>query len=260
MPPDEDEDEDWGAPPRQLPRQAVPEFYVEGCDGPLDLLLDLAERQRLDLGVLSIADLAAQFVEEAERLARTTPLMPRADWVIWIARLVFMRSRLLFATQAEKQVAESEARRTVDQIKGLLQMRAAADWLGARPQLGASVFTRGGTGVDRSVSVRQGTYFSLMEACLAALERELVRAETSVPIYRIDVPSYWGVTDALAFIRAKMRNGAFRSIWDCVPAMVSTEPEGTIGRRTAVAATFVGGLELVRQGEASIDKVTFPKA
>ncbi len=86
-----DEDDDWGDPPRRLPRPAVPEFHVEGFDGPLDLLLDLAERQRLDLGVLSIADLAAQFVAEAERLAQTTPLMQRADWVIWIARLVFLR-------------------------------------------------------------------------------------------------------------------------------------------------------------------------
>ncbi|WP_102325736.1 segregation and condensation protein A [Komagataeibacter saccharivorans] len=255
-----DKDEDWGDPPRRLPRPVVPEFHVEGFDGPLDLLLDLAERQRLDLGVLSIADLAAQFVAEAERLARTTPLMQRADWVIWIARLVFLRSRLLFASQAEKQLAENEARRTVGQIERLLEMRAAADWLEARPQLGVSVFTRGGTDADGSVSVRQGTYFSLMEACLGALERELAQVETSVPIYRIDVPSYWRVTDALAFIRAKMRNGAFRSIWDCVPAMASTELEGTIGRRTAVAATFVAGLELVRQGNASIDMVKFPIA
>jgi len=258
MPPDEDEA--WRDPPRRLPRPVVPEFHVEGFDGPLDLLLDLAERQRLDLGVLSVADLAAQFVEEAERLAQTTPLMQRADWVIWIARLVFLRSRLLFATQAEKHAAENEARRTVDQIDELLRMRAAADWLEATPQFGVSVFTRGGTDADGSVSVRQGTYFSLMEACLGALERELAQVETSVPIYRIDVPSYWRVTDALAFIRAKMRNGAFRSIWDCVPAMASTEPEGTIGRRTAVAATFVAGLELVRQGDASIDTVVFPMA
>ncbi|WP_130732818.1 ScpA family protein [Komagataeibacter xylinus] len=251
-----DEEEDWGDPPRP----AVPEFHVEGFDGPLDLLLDLAERQRLDLGVLSIADLAAQFVAEAERLAQTTPLMQRADWVIWIARLVFLRSRLLFAAHVEKQATENEARRIADQLDGLLQMRAAADWLEARPQLGVSVFAQGGTDANGSVSVQQGTYFSLMEACLGVLERELAQVETSVPIYRIDVPSYWRVTDALAFIRAKMRNGAFRSIWDCVPATPFAEPEGLIARRAAVAATFVAGLELVRQGDASIDTVVFPMA
>lgn len=256
-----DEEEDWGDPPRRLLRPAVPEFHVEGFDGPLDLLLDLAERQRLDLGVLSIADLAAQFVAEAERLARTTPLMQRADWVIWIARLVFLRSRLLFATQAEKQVAESEARRTAGQIEGLLQMRAVADWLEARPQLGVSVFTRGGTDADRSVSVRQGTYFSLMEACLNVLEQELSRVETSVPVYRINVPAYWRVTDALALVREKIANGTFRNIWEeCMPPMDLSGPDRTIDRRAAVAATFVAGLELVRQGDASIDTVVFPMA
>ncbi|WEQ50717.1 segregation/condensation protein A (plasmid) [Komagataeibacter oboediens] len=256
-----DEEEDWGDPPRRLPRPVVPEFHVEGFDGPLDLLLDLAERQRLDLGVLSIADLAAQFVAEAERLAQTTPLMQRADWVIWIARLVFLRSRLLFAMQAEKQLAEKEARRTVGQIEGLLEMRAAADWLEARPQLGVSVFARGGARADSSVSAWQGTYFSLMEACLAALERELGKVETSVPIYRIDVPSYWRVTDALALVREKIANGTFRNIWEeCMPPMDLSGPDRTIDRRAAVAATFVAGLELVRQGDASIDTVVFPMA
>ncbi|GAO01100.1 chromosome segregation and condensation protein ScpA [Komagataeibacter xylinus NBRC 13693] len=259
MPPDEEED--WGDPPRRLPRPVVPEFHVEGFDGPLDLLLDLAERQRLDLGVLSIADLAAQFVAEAERLAGTTPLMQRADWVIWIARLVFLRSRRLFATQAEKQLAEKEARRTVGQIEGILEMRAAADWLVARPQFGVSVFARGGTDVDRSVSVRQGTYFSLMEACLNVLEQELSRVETSVPVYRINVPAYWRVTDALALVREKIANGTFRNIWEeCMPPMDLSGPDRTIDRRAAVAATFVAGLELVRQGDASIDTVVFPMA
>ncbi|GAB6968918.1 MULTISPECIES: segregation and condensation protein A [Komagataeibacter] len=256
-----DEDEDWGAPPRRLPRPAVPEFHVEGFDGPLDLLLDLAERQRLDLGVLSIADLAAQFVAEAERLSQTTPLMQRADWVIWIARLVFLRSRRLFATQTEKQLAENEARRTVGQIEQLLEMRAAADWLEGRPQLGVSVFARGGPRADSSVSARQGTYFSLMEACLNVLEQELSRVEISVPVYRINVPAYWRVTDALALVREKIANGTFRNIWEeCIPPMDLSGPDRTIDRRAAVAATFVAGLELVRQGNASIDTVVFPMA
>lgn len=256
-----DKDEDWDDPPRRLSRPAVPEFHVEGFDGPLDLLLDLAERQRLDLGVLSIADLATQFVEEAERLAQTTPLMQRADWVIWIARLVFLRSRLLFATQAEKHAAENEVRRTVDQIDELLRMRAAADWLEAMPQFGVSVFAPGKAAVESGVSGRQGTYFSLMEACLNVLERELAQAGPSVLTYQINMPSYWRVTEALAVIREKIRAGTFRSIW--TDGILPVTPLGrcrTIGQRATIAATFLAGLELVRQGEASIDKVTFPTA
>ena len=39
--------DDWETPPR-VP--SAPVLHLEGFDGPLDLLLDLAERQRLDLG------------------------------------------------------------------------------------------------------------------------------------------------------------------------------------------------------------------
>ncbi|PYD55283.1 hypothetical protein CFR75_17590, partial [Komagataeibacter xylinus] len=126
-------------------------------------------------------------------------------------------------------------------------------------QLGVSVFARGGTDVDRSVSARQGTYFSLMEACLSALERELVRIETSVPVYRINLPAYWCVTDALTLVCEKIANGTFRSIWeDCMPLTDLRGPDRIIDRRAVVAATFVAGLELVRRGEASIVNVAFP--
>ncbi|MBV1835308.1 hypothetical protein [Novacetimonas pomaceti] len=56
-----------------------------------------------------------------------------------------------------KQVAKNEAHRTVSQIEGLLQIRAATDWLEAKPQLGVSVFTRGKAAVESGVSERQGT-------------------------------------------------------------------------------------------------------
>jgi len=49
--------DDWEVPPR-VP--AAPTLHLEGFDGPMDLLLDLAERQRIDLGRVSIADLAEQ--------------------------------------------------------------------------------------------------------------------------------------------------------------------------------------------------------
>ena len=39
--------DDWDTPPR-VP--VAPMLHLDGFDGPIDLLLDLAERQRLDLG------------------------------------------------------------------------------------------------------------------------------------------------------------------------------------------------------------------
>jgi hypothetical protein len=42
--------DDWDTPPR-VP--TIPVLHLDGFDGPMDLLLDLAERQRIDLGRIS---------------------------------------------------------------------------------------------------------------------------------------------------------------------------------------------------------------
>lgn len=242
----------------QSPSQAsVPEFHVAGFDGPLDLLLDLAERQRIDLGMISVAMLTDQFVVEAERLARTTPLMKRADWLIWVTRLVFLRSRLLFASKVERRDAEKEAHRTVAHLDELLRIRAAATWLEKRPQLGVTTFARGCSDLANVPRGRQASYFGLMEACLGVLERELARFDERDPIYAINVPAYWTITDALARIREKLSDGTFQSIWrDCIPFKPS---EDMPSRKAAIAGAFVAGLELVKQGEFTTEAVAFPE-
>lgn len=239
-------------------RSPLPEFHVEGFDGPLDLLLDLAERQRIDLGGISVAMLAEQFVVEVERLAQTTPLMKRADWLIWVTRLVFLRSRLLFASQMERRDAEKEAHRTVAHLDELLRIRAAATWLEERPQLGVTTFARGCSDLGNIPRGRQASYFGLMEACLGVLERELACFDEHDPIYAIAVPAYWTITDALARIRDKLSDGTFQSIWrDCIPYKPS---EDMRSRKAAIAGAFVAGLELVKQGEFTTEAVAFPEA
>ena len=85
--------DDWTVAPR-VPR--APALHLDGFDGPIDLLLDLAEHQRIDLGRVSIVHLAEQFVAALARLGSHVPIERRADWVVMASRLVLLRSRLLF--------------------------------------------------------------------------------------------------------------------------------------------------------------------
>ena len=85
--------DNWDTPPR-IP--GIPVLHLEGFDGPMDLLLDLAERQRIDFGRMSILALAEQFVAALRRLASSVSLEKRADWVVVATRLVLLRSRLVF--------------------------------------------------------------------------------------------------------------------------------------------------------------------
>src|SRR5919202_3389446 len=66
---------------------------VDGFEGPLDLLLELARRQKVDLHRISILALAEQylvFIEEARRLR----LELAADYLVMAAWLAYLETRL----------------------------------------------------------------------------------------------------------------------------------------------------------------------
>ena len=90
--------DDWDTPPR-VP--TIPVLHLDGFDGPMDLLLDLAERQRIDLGRISVVALVEQFVAAMDRLTTQVPVERRADWVVVATRLVLLRSQLMFPGQPE---------------------------------------------------------------------------------------------------------------------------------------------------------------
>ncbi|MCB8878573.1 hypothetical protein ASILVAE211_25615, partial [Acidisoma silvae] len=73
---------------------AVPMLHLDGFDGPMDLLLDLVERQRIDLGRMSMLLLVEQFLAASEQLRDRVPIERRADWLVMATRLVLLRSRL----------------------------------------------------------------------------------------------------------------------------------------------------------------------
>ncbi len=65
---------------------------VDGFEGPLDLLLELARRQKVDLARISILALVEQylaFIDEARRLR----LELAADYLVMAAWLAYLKSR-----------------------------------------------------------------------------------------------------------------------------------------------------------------------
>jgi segregation and condensation protein A len=211
----------------------------------MDLLLDLAERQRVDLGQMSILALAEQFAAALEALGGRVPIERRADWVVLATRLILLRTRLLFPASPEAAAdAEREAQAEIQRIEEMHVMRAAVAWLQARPQLGQDVFLRPPPDETRDVG-----YVALMEACLVVL-RGKPATETFLPppVYRQVIPDLWRIGDAMDRIRKMLPDypegaemGAF------LPAFAAEDPNRTLKARAAVASTFVAGLELAKQ-------------
>ena len=89
-------------PGRSQNLPAEPAFLVDidGFEGPLDLLLELARRQKVDLHKISILALAEQYFGFIE-LARTIRLELAADYLVMAAWLAYLKSRLLLPSLRE---------------------------------------------------------------------------------------------------------------------------------------------------------------
>jgi len=230
----------------------APELRLGAWEGPLDLLLELARAQRVDLAQLSIAALAEQFggALEAAIAARLVPLSRLAEWVVMAAWLTALRARLLLPADAREQAAAE--REAADLRRRLAEREAArrlADWLERRPRLGREVFGRGLA--EPSVAAEPATDITdLLRACLRLLELPVHER-----IYRPQPPPLWRVPDALARIRRLMPGllpeGMPLSHFLPEPGTGGTTP---LQRRAALASTLLAGLELSRDGAAALEQ------
>ncbi len=157
----------------------------------------MAQARKIDLTRLSIVALINAFATALESaLARRTyghaaELARWGGWLVMAATLAFLRSRLLLpdnSPEAKATADEAEALRR--RLVSRAQVRAAADWLERRPQLGRDVFGRE-TGQLHDDGGRLGDITELLRACLAAL-RVPEQADADHPRR----PPLWQVSDA----------------------------------------------------------------
>lgn len=247
-------------PPTPLHRSpdGAPHLAVEGFEGPLDFLLEMVRRHRLDLGRLSIVTLTDQFVAAFEAGVGRVALERRADWLVMAGELVRLKAQLLWPASPETaQAAGEEADRRLRQLGDLAALRAAAEWLSARPQLGLEVFARGRQA--RSARPQAELMLAFLEATLMLLEGrpgQGGKASAASLTYQPRIADLWRVPDALARIPTLLAQspGGALSLTDCLPIFASGLPDRAMRVRAAVASTLVAGLEVARDGVARIEQ------
>ncbi len=215
---------------------------LDGFEGPLDLLLDLARAQKVDLAKISILSLVEQFLAVIEGAQRVR-LELAADWLVMAAWLTWLKSRLLLpADQQEMEDGAVAAEALANRLRMLAEVRLLAIWLGARPRLGQDVFARGmpedHTEIDRSrLTVDLG---SLVASYLRSAKRSAVDR-----LYRPRALTLWTVQDALRRLGAML--GSVPD-WATLEKFLPDHMTSPEERRAALASTFLAGLELARDG------------
>ena len=217
---------------------------VDGWEGPLDLLLDLARRQKVDLRQISILDLTNQYLGFIES-ATSLKLELAADYLVMAAWLAYLKSALLLPGDPGIEPSPEElALRLQLRLQRLLAMREVAGRLLARDRLGRDVFAHG-QGEGLRVLTRTRHECSLFDL-LSGYGRVKLRNQ---PVIHI-VKSRRVMTLEDALSRLSLMLGTALE-WTDLKAFL---PEGAPAdlHRSATASTFLALLELARQGRVEL--------
>jgi segregation and condensation protein A len=216
---------------------------LEGFEGPMDLLLDLARAQKVDLAKISILSLVDQYLAVIEG-ARRIRLELAADWLVMAAWLTWLKSRLLVpaATTDDLESGEMAAEALAERLREMNVIRTLAAWLGARPVLGQEVFARGAPeshdAYDRSRIVIEAGPF--VRAYLAGIRR----GARTTP-YTPRPLTLWTVQEALQRLADLV--GSLPD-WTTLEQYLPDHMESATERRAAMSSTLLASLEMARNG------------
>jgi segregation and condensation protein A len=221
-----------------------PAFKVDldGFEGPLDLLLELARRQKVDLARISILELVNQYLAFVEA-ARELRLELAADYLVMAAWLAYLKSRLLLPVppKPEAEDAAGLADALAQRLRRLEQIRRAAELLINRPRIGRDVFARGEPEAIASATTikYEATLYDLLSAYARQSQK---RARQFVRLRKREV---WSLAEAREALTRMLGQSVEWTDLESWLIAYGVEPKM---RRTARASSFSATLELVREG------------
>ena len=215
---------------------------LSNYNGPLDVLLDLAKSQKVDLNKISISELADQFhnfIKQAKKLN----LDIAADYLLMATWLTYLKSKLLLPeTEEEEFKANEVAEKLKLQLKKLELIRLLSDQMLKRKRLGINTFMRGVKGGIRSIySIKYSITLYEILKCYSGIVMKKDFQKINIP----KLPVYT-TEEGIKRIRFLLDTlTKWKDINELVPNEFKSNKKLTI---TGLAGIFAGSLELVKEG------------
>jgi segregation and condensation protein A len=236
--------DEWSGPGGAPTGKEALYLELDGWAGPLDLLLDLARRQKVDLKAISILALVDQYIGYIER-AEALQLEIAADYLVMAAWLAYLKSALLLPKEEQEEPsAEELAYRLQLRLQRLGAMREAASRLLARDRIGRDVFLRGapeGLRIDRRTAW-QCDWYSLVSAY------SQVKARSEPVVHMVRERMVMTLDTAIERVSAML---GMKLQWMELREFLPRKADPRMVRST-LASSFVAALELARLGEAEL--------
>jgi len=219
---------------------------IDNYSGPLEVLLDLAKSQKVDLANISITQLADQFIEFINNTKKIN-LDIASEYLLMATWLAYLKSKLLLPDDEEEDFKASEvAEKLKLQLKKLELIRLLSDQLLRKKRLGRDIYMRGMSGGIRTTN--NSNYSVTLYELLKSYSSYIMKKNfLSINIPKLPVCT---TENGIDIIKSNMKKlTKWRDISDLVP---SNFKKNNSLKRSGLAGVFSAALELTREGLISV--------
>ena len=219
---------------------------IDNYNGPLDVLLDLAKAQKVNLEDISITKLADQFHDFITK-EKNLNLEIASEYLLMATWLAYLKSKLLLPGTPEEEFKVQEvAEKLKLQLKKLELIRLLSEQMLKRKRLGKEIRTRGSRPGINPI------YNSEYKLSLFELLKTYSTIIMTKDFQKINIPKLPVFTTEEGIKRIKEFFGKlidWKNLDDLIPKNFKNVSKY---KRTGKAGIFAGSLELVKEGNLKI--------
>ena len=220
---------------------------IPNYNGPLEVLLDLAKTQKVDLAEISITKLADQFLEFIKN-QKNLNLETATEFLLMATWLAYLKSKLLLPEDDEDDFKALEvAEKLKLQLKKLELIRILSDQMLQKKRLGVHIFTRGMKGGIKSINT------PIYDISLYELLKTYSNIKMHKTFQNINIPKLpvFTTEEGIKQIKNNLdRINDWRDLMDLVPKFYSDNKM----KKTGIAGIFAASLELSKEGIVSVSQ------
>ena len=218
------------------------EVEIDNYSGPLDVLLDLAKAQKVNLEDISITKLADQFHDYLSN-KKDLNLEIASEYLLMATWLAYLKSKLLLPGTPDEEFKVLEvAEKLKLQLKKLELIRLLSEQMLKRKRLGREIRNRGMKGNIKSI------YSSEYKLSLFELLKTYSSILMTKDFQKINIPKLpvFTAEDGIKTIKDFFsRLVDWKNLDDLIPKNFRS---GKKFKKTGKAGIFAGSLELVKEG------------
>ena len=220
---------------------------IPNYTGPLEVLLDLAKTQKVDLAQISITKLADQFLEFIKN-NQNINLETASEFLLMATWLAYLKSKLLLPEDDDEDFKALEvAEKLKLQLKKLELIRILSDQMLKKKRLGVHIFIRGMKGGIRSINT------PVYDVTLYELLKTYSTMQMQKTFQNISIPKLPVFTTEEGIKQIKNNLDKIKDWKDIIELIPKFYFENKM-KRSGIAGIFAASLELTKEGAILISQ------